>query len=102
MCGLAHDICSPPPLPPLTPTFTPTLTNTPTPIVILGDVDCNQTADSIDAVLVLQFGAGLLPSLPCPAGGDANQDGTVNVLDAALILQFVGGLVDTLPPVLSG
>lgn len=81
-----------------TPTLSPTPTATPTPAFTLGDVSCNQTANSIDATLVLQFSAGLIQSLPCPEGGDANLDGTINALDATLILQFDSGLIDTLPP----
>ena len=95
--------------PEVTPTFTPTdtppPTNTPTstptlpprPAVIVGDVNCSQSADSIDAILIMQFGAGLITALLCPEGGDTNLDGRINVLDAALILQLEGGLIDHLP-----
>lgn len=102
--GVVPPAVTPGPSPTPLPTFTPTLTNTPIPTptptlaFTVGDVNCNLTANSIDAVLVLQFGAGLLASLPCPEGGDANQDGTINVLDATLILQFDSGLLATLPP----
>ena len=86
------------PAPTSTPTMTPTSTPTPTPLPQIGDANCNMTVDSIDAMLVLQFGAGLTPSLPCLETADANQDGSVNVLDAALILQFSAGLLPSLPP----
>ena len=80
------------------PTFTPTAVPTPPPAVIVGDVNCNRTANSVDATLILQFGAGLISALLCPEGGDVNLDGRINVLDATLILQFEGGLIDRLPP----
>jgi hypothetical protein len=81
------------------PTATPTRTPTPTgPAVPVGDASCNLVVDAIDAALVLQDVASLIPSVPCPGAADANQDGSVNVLDATLILQFVAGLLDELPP----
>lgn len=64
----------------------------------VGDADCDSAVNSIDAVLVLQFDAGLLSSLPCPDDADVNRDGRVNSLDAALMLQFDAALVDSLPP----
>ncbi len=64
--------------------------------VLLGDVDCDGAVNSIDAALVLQLGAGLIPSLRCQEGADTNQDGTINAIDAALILQFDAGLIDSL------
>ena len=79
-----------------TPTFTPS--PTPTPLPQIGDANCNMTTDSIDATLILQFGAGLTASLPCQATADANQDGSVNAIDAMLILQFSAGLLPSLPP----
>jgi hypothetical protein len=57
------------------------------------DVNCDGRTNPIDATLVLQFHAGLLPSLPCAANGDVNGDGHADPLDAALILQFNAGLI---------
>lgn len=62
-----------------------------------GDVDCNGTADSIDAALVLQYDAGLLHALPCAAGGDVNKDGAIDSMDAATILRFSARLLPRLP-----
>ena len=63
-----------------------------------GDVNCDDTVDSIDASLALQFNASLLGSLTCAGGADVNDDGRINSIDAALILQFVAGLLPGLPP----
>ena len=57
------------------------------------DVNCDGTTSSIDALVVLQFSAGQLASLPCEESADVNGDGVVNVLDALLILQFNAGLL---------
>lgn len=83
-----------------TPTPTPTLTPTRTPTIrphVPADVNRSGTVDSVDAALVLQFGAGLLDSLPAPENGDLNHDGRIDAIDAAIILQFVAGLLHNLP-----
>lgn len=69
----------------------------PRPVPLVGDVNGSGAIDSIDAALVLQFGAGLFASV-CGSTGDANEDGNVNAIDAALILQFSAGLIAALPP----
>jgi uncharacterized protein YkwD len=56
-----------------------------------GDVNCTSVTDPIDAVLVLQYGAGLLTSLACEENADVNGDGSINALDATLILQIAAG-----------
>jgi hypothetical protein len=90
-----------------TPTLTPTQTRTPTrtptptrtaaptatPRIPLGDASCDETVDSIDAALVLQFTARLVGSLPCQTAAEVNGDGHVDAIDAALILQHVAGLI---------
>lgn len=84
-----------------TPSPEPTATETAVPTAtggMVGDVNDNGTVDSIDAVLVLQFNAGLLLDLANLANADTNQNGEVNAIDATLILQFVAGLLATLPP----
>jgi len=62
-----------------------------------GDVNCDGAVNEIDALLVLQYEAGLAPVLPCPSGGDTNGDGAVNSIDALLILQLEVGLIGRLP-----
>ncbi|MCH7579897.1 MAG: hypothetical protein IIB22_06595 [Chloroflexi bacterium] len=81
-------------------TDTPVPTNTPvptsTPAGLRGDVNGDGQIDAIDAALVLQFGAGLLPALPNFDRADVNGNGMVDAIDAALILQFSAGLLNTL------
>ncbi|MCH8741955.1 hypothetical protein IH779_03610 [Patescibacteria group bacterium] len=62
----------------------------------LGDVNCDGYINSIDAVLILQFKAHLIKSLPCQESADVNQDSKINTIDAALILQFKAGFIDWL------
>lgn len=58
-----------------------------------GDALCDGQVDSIDALVVLHYSAGLLSPLPCAENGDADGNGSIDVLDAALILQHVAGLL---------
>jgi alpha-tubulin suppressor-like RCC1 family protein len=61
-----------------------------------GDVNCDGTPNSTDAALMLQYVAGLTPSLRCQAAADANRDGLINSIDALLVLQYDAGLIQTL------
>lgn len=61
--------------------------------VTSGNVDCTGGTNPIDALLVLQFSARLIDTLPCPNEGDVNGDGRIGPLDAALILQMSAGLL---------
>ena len=70
-------IRSPPPVPPV-------------------DASCAAAVDGIDAVIVLQFTAGLLAVVRCDFVADVDHDGVVSALDAALILQASAGLLDGL------
>ena len=79
-----------------TPTNTPPAASTPTPEVLRGDGNCDGRVNSLDALVVLQFSAGLLAHLACGDAADANRNGTINALDAALILQYDAGLIPSL------
>ena len=80
-------------------TVTPIPTNTPTkiPQEADGDVNCDGTANSVDAALILQFGAALLGFLDCHGAADVNRDNSVNAVDALLVLQYSAGLIPSLP-----
>ena len=56
------------------------------------DVNCDGATNPLDALLLLQYIAGVVPELPCQELADVNSDGTINVLDSLLILQFDAGL----------
>jgi hypothetical protein len=74
------------------------------PFLKQGDADCSSSVNSVDALLVLRFGAGLgvNQNEPCPdigavltlAGvfGDVDCTGTVNAVDALKILRFGAAL----------
>lgn len=64
----------------------------------LGDVNCDGTTNSIDSALILQFDAGLVPSLACVQDADVNEDGFINAIDAALLIQFCACPIENLPP----
>ena len=93
--------------PPATPTPSPTGTPAPTstgtpapsptatPEVLLGDVNCDGTLTSVDALLILQLVARLLQTLPCLEDGDIDEDGAITALDAVRILQHSAGLLLT-------
>ena len=62
-----------------------------------GDANCDGEVDALDASLVLQQSAGLLPALACPTNADVNHDGQLDARDAALLLQHDAGLLPELP-----
>ncbi len=66
-------------------------------VIQTGESLCDGVVDSIDALVVLQYSAGLIVSKPCSASADVNRDGSIDALDASLILQHVAGLLPKLP-----
>ena len=64
--------------------------------MLAGDVNDDGTVNSVDALLVLQFGASLLDSLANEAVADVNADGAITSVDAALILQHTAGMLPEL------
>ncbi len=72
-----------------TPLSTPTMTPTRTPRpnhVLLGDVDGDLTVNSLDALWVLWFAAGIVVDVPLPDAADVDGDNVVNATDALYIL----------------
>jgi plastocyanin len=65
---------------------------------LAGDADCDGTVNAIDAAVVLQYGEGIINSVPCEENGDANRDGTIDAIDTALILQYSASIIASLPP----
>jgi hypothetical protein len=61
-----------------------------------GESLCDDRKDSIDSLVILQYSAGLLGSVPCLERADVNGDGSTDAMDAALILQHVAGLLPEL------
>lgn len=78
------------------PTTTPAPTATPGPLY--GDVGCDGLVNSRDALLILQYHAALIDSLPCLENADVNGDGRVNSIDAALTIQYNAWDPIELPP----
>ena len=69
-----------------------------------GDARRTFTVDSVDALLILQVDAGLVPAPPVSHSFiedwlffNANLDDTINSLDALLVLQYTAGFVAQLP-----
>jgi plastocyanin len=77
--------------PSATVTRTPTRTPTPTPAGLAGDANKDGRVNAIDAALVLQYSAGLIPTINPNA--DVNHSGQTNAIDAAVILQYAAGLI---------
>lgn len=86
------------PTPSPTPTPGPTATPTPTPSPtaapggILGDTDCDEDVDAVDALHVLQDVAGFDPDADCLAQGDVQCDGDRDAVDALGILTHIAAL----------
>lgn len=59
-----------------------------------GDANCDGVVSAVDATLILQYGAEMIESVPCPDAADVNGDGEINAIDATIVLQIVAGLID--------
>ena len=57
-----------------------------------GDVNCDGSANSVDAALILQFEAALKDSFACPDAADVDGDGAVNSIDARIVLELDAGI----------
>ena len=68
---------------------------------ILGDADMNGYIDAVDALLILQYRAGVEGAELTDAGklaADADMNGYIDAVDALSILQYRAGVIDSLPP----
>ena len=63
---------------------------------VSGDVNCDETTNSVDALQVLRSIAGLSTPV-CNGAADVNCDVAVNAIDSLFILRFVAGLSVNLP-----
>ena len=73
------------------------MTPTPTAAFPAGDANCDWVVNTIDAIYMLQAGAGLLEAVPCPTAADVDLNGVVDAIDAMLTLQYRAGLLASLP-----
>lgn len=62
---------------------------------VLGDVNNDGKVDIIDALMVAQYSAGIIPTGFVYANADINNDGNVNIADALRIAQLSAGNTDT-------
>ena len=88
-------------------TATPTPTPSPTPLSAAGDVNCDGVVNVVDAMIVLQYDAGLRsPSSACTVNADeiylpscdVMVNGICDSVDALLILQCDAGISNILCP----
>jgi hypothetical protein len=65
---------------------------------LYGDANCDEGVNSIDAAVILQYTADLIPAVPCPQNADVTGDLHISSVDAALVLQYGAGLLPDLTP----
>lgn len=64
---------------------------------ILGDVDCDNDVDEMDAQMILDYEAQVLKKELIPAVSDVSGDGKIDSNDAVLIEQFLSGKFEKFP-----
>lgn len=65
-----------------------------------GDLNADGASNSLDALAVLVYDAGMMPKAPDATwmgGADVNCDSSVNAIDASIILQADAGLTTIRP-----
>ena len=76
----------------------PTQTTTPPVTGVIGDIDGDGEANSLDATMALKYDAGLIDlDDTALALGDVDGDGEVGSLDATFIFKYDAGLIDEFP-----
>lgn len=58
----------------------------------LGDVNCDRSVDTLDALLTLRFVANVPPFAPCAGAGDVDCDAAITLVDVLMILRHTAGL----------
>jgi hypothetical protein len=58
-----------------------------------GDFTCDDSSDSIDALVILQYDAKLTPHPKCKSLADLDGNGELSAVDATLVLQIDANLV---------
>ena len=69
---------------------------------LIGDANCDNTIDIIDALSTAQYYVGMAPTLFDIPAGDVNVDDTVDIVDALLIARYYVGLITELPEAMPG
>jgi len=62
-----------------------------------GDANCDRTTNSLDALVILQYVAALIPDVPCPFQAYVDREPGLGASDALAILQAEAGLIPGLP-----
>ena len=65
---------------------------------ILGDVDCDETVDAVDALFILREVAEIPPEQPCIELGDVDCDLALDAVDGLGVLRYVAGIPLPTPP----
>lgn len=63
---------------------------------ILGDANCDAEVDVLDAQHILQYHAGIIPTVRCPDNADVTGNGEINAIDSLVVLWMDAGLIDAL------
>lgn len=95
---------TPTPIPTATPTPIPTPTQdlSPTPTIIIGDVNGDNSVNSLDFAYTRMYLLGISSAFPSKNGiiaADVNADSSINSIDFAYIRQYLLGYIDKFPAI---
>lgn len=63
----------------------------------IGDANNDGVIKPDDVTVILNYVAGLKPTVFSPANADVNRDGKITSVDAQLIQQYIAGIIKTFP-----